>query len=186
MESPIPPPPLPPTPASKPLSLTVVGILNLVFGVIGLLTTATSYKLYSTPLETQAGLLPDLLRHDPFYASCMRILIIPSTLMVLAQVVSGIGLFQAREGARRLAIFCGIYGVLAGIVVGWLTVEHLMPFTIEETLKTVKEPAVAEMTRSIARVSGIVGAALGLLYPVLVIIFLRRKKVRDYCVSSRK
>jgi hypothetical protein len=168
----------------RPASLTVFGILNIIFGVIGLAGSLMSYQLYFTPLDSQTGIMADLLRHDPFYASCMRIIIVPATVFVSAQLISGIGLLKAREGARRLAIFCGIYGILSGIVVGYLTINHVLPYTIETVVKTVKDPAVAEMTRAMTKVSGIFGLVAGLIYPVLTLIFLAKKRVRDYCLAK--
>lgn len=140
-----------------------------------------SYKLYFTPLEGQTGIMADLLRSDAFYASCMRINVVPATLFVIAQIISGIGLLKAREGARRIALFCGLYGILAGIFVGYLSYYHAIPFTIEYTLKTIKEPAVAEMTRAMSKVGALAGLVLGLIYPVLSLVFLGRKSVRDFC-----
>jgi hypothetical protein len=175
--------PVPPSlPApQRPASLTVFGILNLVFGFIGLIGALMSYKLYFTPLEGQTGIMADLLRSDAFYASCMRINVVPSTLFVIAQVISGIGLLQAREGARRTAMFCGVYGIIAGIFMGYLSYSHVMPFTIEYTLKTVQDPAVAEITRATSKVAGLIGLVAGLIYPVLTLVFLGRKKVREFC-----
>lgn len=178
--NPFPPPPVIP---QRPASLTVFGILNLIFGVIGLFGAAMSFKLYYTPLEGQTGIMADLLRADPFYASCMRVIIVPATLFVIAQTISGIGLLKARESARRVAIFCGIYGIISGIVVGYLSYYHVMPFTIEQTLKTIKEPAIAETTRVIARGASTVGLLAGLIYPVLTLVFLGKKSVRDYCLA---
>ncbi len=173
-------PPTPPVP-QRPAALTVFGILNLIFGVIGLVGTAISYKLYFTPLEGQTGIMADLLRSDAFYASCMRINIVPGTLFVIFQIISGIGLLKAREGARRLAIFCGVYGILAGIFIGYLSYYHTIPFTIEYTLKTVKDPTVADMTRALSKGAGLAGIFAGFIYPVLTLVFLGKKSVRDFC-----
>jgi hypothetical protein len=46
----------------------------------------------------------------------------------LLQLTAGIGLFKTREWARKLAIFCAIYGLIAGLFMGWLTLTHVMPF----------------------------------------------------------
>lgn len=159
----------------------VFGILNLSFGVIGLVGTAVSYKLYFTPLEGQTGPMADLLRSDPFYASCMRINVVPATVVMIAKIISGIGLLKAREGARRLALFCAVYSIFAGIFIGYLSYYHATPFMIEYTLKTIKEPAIAEMTRAVSKIGGILGALGSLIYPVLTLVFLGKKSVRDFC-----
>lgn len=178
--NPLPPPPVIP---QRPESLTVFGILNLMFAVMGLVGLLVSFKLYYSPLEGQTGLMADLLRADPFYASCMRIISVPSVLYVIAMLISGIGLLHARDGARRLAILCGVYGILAGIVNGYLGFYHVMPFTIEQTVATIREPGIADMTRSFAQAASITGMLAAFAYPVVTLIFMTRKSVCDYCRS---
>ena len=182
--NPFPPSPPPLPSQQRPAALTIFGILNLIFGVLGLVSTVMSYKLYFAPLEGQTGMMADLLRSDPFFASCMRANIVPATLFVIAQIISGIGLLKAREGARRIAVFCGIYGLLSGLVIGYLSYVHIIPFTIEYSLKTIKEPAVAEMARSMSKVGGMIGLIGGLIYPVLTLVFLAKKSVREFCMAG--
>ena len=174
----------PPLALKRPASLSVFGILNLVFGTLGLLSAALSYKLYFTPLEGQTGIMPDLMRSDSFYASCMRINLVPATLFVIAQIISGIGLIQAREGGRKLALFCGVYGILAGIFIGYLSYYHVIPFSVEYVVKNVKDPAIAEVTRNASKVGGIIGIGVGFIYPVLTLVFLGKKSVRDFCQAK--
>jgi hypothetical protein len=173
------PPPLPLV--EKPTALTVFGVLNIIFGTLGLIGGAMSVKLYFTPLDGQTGLMPDLLRAVPFYADCIRKMLIPGAVFSLLNLGSGIGLLRSNERARRIALACAIYGLAAGLLVGWLNIRYVMPFMLEHSLAQVKEPAVAEITRSVTLASTYVGAALGLLYPVLTLVFLSRAKVRQYC-----
>lgn len=185
MESVFPPPPLPVAPAPKPAALTVFGILNIIFGAIGLISVLFSYKLYFTPLESQVGPMPEALRASPFCFTCMRALIIPGTLFVLLQLISGIGLLRSSNLARKTALGCALYSIAAGLFSGWLTIRYILPVTLQQALQQMKnaDPAVAEMTRTIGTAAGYFGVVVALILPVLTLIFLSRAKVRQYCLA---
>ncbi len=180
MEFAAPPPPLP---APKPAALTVLGILNILFGAIGLISALFTIKLYVTPLESQTGLMADMLRSDAFFASCMRVIFFPGIIFAVLQLVTGIGMLRSSELARKTAVACAFYSIVVGLFVGWLNVRYMMPFTVEHTLQQLKDPAVAEMTRRITQGASYFGIALGLLYPVLGLILLSRAKVRQFCIA---
>lgn len=176
------PPPLPPAP--KPAVLTVFGILNILFGTIGLLSALITCRLYVTPLESQTGVMADLLRSNAFCASCLRAIFIPGLIFVILQFVSGIGLLRSSELARKTALVCSLYSIAAGLFVGWLNIRYILPFTIEHSLQQVKgSQAAAEMMRSVTQAAGYAGIVIGLIYPILAFVLLSRAKVRQHCIA---
>lgn len=176
-------PPSLPFSAKPPGALKVFGILNIIFGAMGLLGVLPSLSLYFRPLDGQTGVMADLLRSDAFYLSAMRIVSLPGMLFVFAQFISGFGLLKALEWARRLAIGSAIYGIIAGVFVGWLSMTRVMPFMLKQVVPPGTDPAIAETTRIAAMVSGGIGLVIGMLFPVLLLIFLTRPRVRDYCIA---
>lgn len=150
---------------------------------MGLLGVVPSLGLYFRSLDGQTGVMADLLRSDASYLSAMRIISIPGILFVFAQFVSGFGLLKALEWARRLAIGGAIYGIIAGVFVGWLSMTRVMPFVLKHAVPAGTDPAIAETTRIVTMVSGGIGLVIGMLFPVLLIIFLTRPRVRDYCIA---
>jgi len=177
-------PPSPPSDVKPPGALKFFGIINIVLGTIGLLNVLPSLSLYFMSLDGQTGVMPDLLRSDPFYLNVMRVISIPGALFVFAQFVSGFGLLKALEWARRAAIGCAIYGLLVGTFVGWLSMTRVMPFMLKQTVPAGTDPAVAQMTGTIAVVAVVIGLAIGMLFPVLLLIFLTRPRIRDYCIAT--
>jgi hypothetical protein len=180
------PPPLPSSASAKlPLAPTVIGFLNVVFGLIGIIGSFSSFGIYYGSLEKQAGINADLARSDAFYLTCMRIIMIPGFIFVVLQFTSGIGLFKSREWARKLAIFCAIYGLVAGLFMGWLSLTHVMPFASSRALPPGADPALAGMTKALLAIFGVIGMILGLLYPILTIFFLTRPRLRAHFAAAR-
>jgi hypothetical protein len=180
------PPPLPSSAsAQKPLAPKVIGYLNIVFGLIGIIGSFSSFGIYYGSLEKHAGINADLARSDAFYLTCMRIITIPGFIFVLLQLTSGIGLFKTREWARQLAIFCAIYGLIAGLFMGWLALTHVMPFASSRALPPGVDPALAGMTKALLNISGVIGMILGLFYPILIIFFLTRPRLRVHFAAAR-
>jgi hypothetical protein len=81
----------------------------------------------------------------------------------LVLVAAGIGLLLSKNWARLTSIGYGVYGVLlavANAVVMLNAASHQQG-----------------MTKIIFLISGLFGAVLGLIYPVLLLIFMTRPKV---------
>jgi hypothetical protein len=181
-------PPPPPASSSPPVTPIVFGVINTLFGFFGLVGALFALRVYFMPLETQTGPVPELMRADSFFALSMRILAIPAVLYNLAVFLSGIGLFRSREWARRTAIFASLYAIPAGIFGGYLSVWHIVPFRTEYTLRLAPQmpesAQFAPMMRAMMQASGMMGAFVAVLIPILVIIFLTRPKVRVHCVAA--
>ena len=177
---------VPPLPYSTqpPAAPKVFGILNIVFGTIGIITSLFSFRIYYGSLENQVGLVADLARSDAFYLTSMRVIMIPGFIFVLLELASGIGLLKTREWARKIAISCAIYSILAGLFTAWLTFTHVLPFTFSHVLPTSTDPAVASITRAISTISTVIGLIVGLLYPILTLVFLTRPRLRAHFAAT--
>lgn len=160
--------------------LQAVGGAYILFGSFGLVGMISTCGLYFTPLEAQSGLMPEMLRNNATFAATMRVLFFPGLLLALLQFGSGIGLLRASPLARKVAIGCALYGILAGLFSTWLTLTYTLPFTLTYTLQQVKNPAMIETTRDMTLASSYFSIALGLLYPVVAFVLLKRAKIRSY------
>lgn len=164
----------------------VFGIINIALGGFGLLGLPMSIVMFYTSYGKTFG-VEDMLKAIPEYASWMRILIIPGGIFACLQLYAGIGLVKAREGARKLAIACAIYGIIAALLLAYLNMEYVMPYSTENALKLSpstagKEQGFIQMMQLITKASAIVGVLFSLLPPVGNLIFLSQKRVRDYCL----
>jgi hypothetical protein len=148
------------------------------FGMVGLISTC---KFYFAPLESETGLMAEMLRSNASFAASMRWLFLPGVLLAVLQFCSGIGLLRASLFARKIALGCAVYGIIAGLYSTWLTLTYTLPFTLTHTLQQVKNPAMIETARNFTLLSSYFGIALGLLYPTIALILLNRASVRRYC-----
>ena len=176
--------------ANPPIAQIIFGVVNILFGFIGLAGSLIALRIYFTPLEGQTGPIPELMRANSFYASSMRILAIPAILYGLAQFISGIGLVRSREWARKLALCAALYAIPVAAFTSFLNLQIIIPFTTEYTLRTLPtptDPQFIPLMTTMMKASGMMNSTLFLLYPILLIIFLTRPKVRVHCkaVSSK-
>lgn len=154
-----------PTPggqATAPASIRVLGILNLIFGGMAVLCTPVAIVMILlmnrfNPAETGVMGTP--------YG--MAYTIISTGLGMVAavvEIISGIGLLRKRKWGRTLALGYGGYGILAGLAGIVVALTFAMPST----------PANLSV---FTRATGIMSGVFGMIYPVLLIVFLCRQKV---------
>ncbi|MFC5456883.1 hypothetical protein [Prosthecobacter fluviatilis] len=169
-----------PAPTKSASILQIIGGLYILFGSFTLVSMLSNGKLCFAPLEGQTGLMADMLRSNPSYASIMRALFLPGLVFAVVQFGSGVGLLRLSALARKVAIGCALYGFAAALFTTWLTITYTLPFTLSHTLQQVKNPAMMETTRNITLAAGYVGIVLGLLYPLAAFILLKRIKIPRY------
>jgi hypothetical protein len=172
------------TPSSRPTAiLQIIGGLYILFGSFALVSMVTNCRLCFAPLEGQTGLMADMLRSNPSYTSIMRALFFPGLLFAVLQFASGVGLLRLSPLARKAAIGCALYGFVAALFTAWLTVTYTLPFTLAHTIQQVKNPAMLDKARNFTLASGYFGIAIGLLYPLVAFVLLKRIKIPRYAPS---
>jgi len=157
--------------------LQIIGGLYILFGSFTLVSMVQNAGVCFAPLEGQTGLMAELMRAQPAYASTMRALFFPGLLYALVQFGSGVGLLRLSPLARRVALGCALYGLAAALLTAWLTVTYTLPFTLDYTMQQVKNPDMIVTTRNVTLASGYFGIALGLLYPLVAFILLKRTPI---------
>ncbi|OYW75313.1 MAG: hypothetical protein B7Z37_13925 [Verrucomicrobia bacterium 12-59-8] len=165
-------------PSSKSTGiLQVIGGLYILFGSFALVSMVQNCRFSFAPLDGQTGLMADMLRSNPTYASIMRALFFPGLLYAVVQFASGVGLLRLSALARKIAIGCALYGFVAALFTAWLTVTYTLPFTLAHTMQQVKNPDMIVTTRNVTLASGYIGITLGLLYPLVAFILLKRTPI---------
>jgi len=141
-------------------SIKVFGLLNIIWGSLGLVSLP--FTFFQIPLvATRLG-------YQPFMKDWLVFSSIISLAGSVLLIVSGLGLRRFQSWARKLAVY---YSGLACV----LTVASVA-VTIRGIATNVLLP---ESERSSAIVAKAVGAALALAYYILLIVFLRRKRVKE-------
>ena len=151
-----------------PTSVIVFGILNIIFGILGVLGTAFSaVTLFALP-----GGNPFLANQDAFMATWLRVSIVLGFLASIVLLISGIGLLRLRPWGHKLAIGYAIYGVastILGIIIQvWFVV-----------LPQLQQPARGPdaMPLIAGAIGGAIGGCIGLAHPVLLWFFMTRRNV---------
>lgn len=152
----------------RPTSMKVLGILNIVFGALGLLCMpiiiiGIMVPQPDSPLQMGPGM--------KIYTAIALVLRLILALLLLA---SGIGLLNLKEWARKAASFYGWSAIVMGIIGTAVTV-----ITMSSAFAGVPEheaPAVIGGT-----IGGMCGGILGLTYPIILIVFMKRPNIIEAC-----
>ncbi len=155
--------PVGPLPASgRPTSVTVFGVLGIVFGGLALL--CTPFGLIGTFAT------PDVLNPSPVYKAW---LIISSGLgLVMAGwlLAVGIGLLGLKRWARSGAIFYGWFAIVIGILSMIGNVAALALGAVS--------PGPGALP---GYIGGTIGGLIGLVYPILLLVFMSKPHVIAAC-----
>lgn len=152
----------------RPTSVTVFGVLNLVFSVLGLVGIAFSaLVLFAIPQQAAIAVnsVPD---------GWMIFSLAWGVLAAIVLFVSGIGLLLLRPWGRLAAIGYSIAAIAmsaAGLVVHWLFVVRPVFAAFNGPGETVPPEAVG------AAIGGLFGGCIGPIYPVLLWYFMTRPGV---------
>lgn len=173
-----PPAPVQP-PTGRPASLIVFGILDLVFGVLGICGTAASSAMVFVKLPRDPSMpnpVLDLIESDATYRLVLQATLLLGTVASLVLIVAGIGLLLSRSWGRTLSIAYGWYaivGAIFGVFINWF-------FLVQPLLAKAKEAGGAAEAGAIGgAIGGLAGGCLGLIFPIVLLVFMYRPAVRD-------
>ena len=157
----------------RPTSVTVFGILNIVFAVIGVFGLFATAALFLTTGGSNNPVIK-IIQGQPIYAAFMELSIPLGVLSSGALLASGIGLLLLKRWARIMSIGYAIYAIVFGIVGSIMNFLFLVRPMIEEANQKQGPEAAGAMGGAIG---GTIGGCCGLIYPILILIFLPRPKV---------
>jgi hypothetical protein len=159
---------LPPKVIEKPTSITVFGVLNCVFGGLGILCT---------PISIVGIMMPNpSMEIAPPYKIFLLVSSVAGICFSAWLLSLGIGLLKFKGWARRGSIIYACIAIVWGIV-GLIIVLLAMSMGWMGAPEGMAEPQRAGMIGGM--VGGICGGIIGLLYPVLLLIFMLSAKVKE-------
>jgi hypothetical protein len=161
----------------RPASVTVFGILNIVFAGLGIFGLLSSLVVMALPAQQNNPAL-QLMRDSPVLHAWSLVAIPLGLLSVVALLVSGIGLLNFQSWARKLAIAYGFYAIVLGII-GQVISFLFLYRPLLELAQRLRGPEAAGVMGGL--IGGIFGGCLGFVYPVLLIIFMMRPQVVAAC-----
>lgn len=138
-----------------------IGVLNIIFGIIGLIFFAMFVVLWLAVGLTDAS-------HLDFFT----IVKTPFDLMLdIILIISGIGVFMLKRWARTLALICAWVAIILsiiGIIIFILNIGNVSPNAHPK----------AQM------IGGIIGGIIGLAYPIILLIFFLRRSIKEQFVKK--
>jgi hypothetical protein len=158
----------------RPVSVTVFGVLNIVLGALGLFGMIFTIILLVLPLPTTNNPALEIMRNSPGYAALMKIMIPLGFLACGVSVAAGIGLLKLKNWGRTLSIGYAIYSIVAGLFGSMFNYIFLMRPLMEQASQK-SGPEAAGLIG--VAVGGIFGSCFGMIFPVLLLIFMFRPKV---------
>jgi hypothetical protein len=98
-----------PTANPRPPSVTVFGIIAIVFGAFGLICSPFSVLIYSLPI-------PEMPKLGGFFKQWVLFSAVLGTAAGMFKIAFGIGLLRLRSWARKAAVWYGFYAIVMQLV----------------------------------------------------------------------
>ena len=153
----------PPLPQAKPLAPKVFGIIHIALGVMGLIGGLFGIAMLKVSL--------DQLELDGTGRAWIKISAFIGPLPAILLIVAGIGLLSYKRYGRTLSIAYGFLGLLLGIVSMIMTYTVIMPGVLGDGSDSIQAQAAM-----MGRIMGLVGGLMGMIYPLMLVIFFLRPK----------
>lgn len=153
------------------------GILNLVFGGLGLCSPIGLVGLFVEVPGQPPNPVIERMKSDALLWYWVIVSTLIGMVIALALIVAGIGLIREKAWARTLSIFYAWTAIVVGVV-GTLAMVWLLILPMIQDLSSNATPE--EIGGVVGGAAGSVGGCFGLIYPVLLLIFMNRRVVREF------
>jgi len=165
-----------PVTSKPPASITVFGVLNLVFGALGicgLIFAGIGIVVEKMDWPNQPpNPVAEVMNQHPIYSGFQMVNVGLGFVVTVLLIVAGVSLLKRRRLGRTLSNLYGIYGIVMSLISMFLFVvflrQDLMPITQDGMPLGV-----------ITFWAGLGGGLFGMVYPVLLLIFINRDKVKQ-------
>ena len=153
--------------------MTTFGILNIVFAVFGVFGLLGTVALFSLTGPSKNPVVK-IMRESPAYTAWLKLTIPLGLLTCGILLAAGIGLLRLENWGRKLSIGYAIYAIVFSILGLVMNFIFLFGPLLEEAAQR-KGPEAAGAIGG--AVGGTIRGSIGLVYPILLIIFMTRPKV---------
>jgi len=158
---------------SRPTSVTVFGVLNIVFAAFGIVGMIFSVLLF-LPQASSNNPVVQLIHDSPAYAAWLKFSMVLGVVVCVALLAAGIGLLKLKPWARTFSIGYGIYAIVMAIVGTVVNYFLLVRPMLEQAQQKHGPDAAAAIGGAIG---GTFGGCLGMVYPILLLVFMTRANV---------
>lgn len=149
----------------RPTSITVFGILNIVFGILGVFGLLITF---ASGMATSEEAFP-FMDQNPVMEIWFNASNALGAVFTVVLIASGVGLLYMRPWARTASIVYAVYAILGSLVGVALTVTYVF-------LPMRYEMEGGEVIMWSAIVAGVVGAVVSCIYPALLWYYMTRPR----------
>jgi hypothetical protein len=157
----------------RPTAVTVFGVLNIGFAVLGIFSLFASYAMLFATAASNNPVI-EVIRENPTYAAWLKVSLPLGLLSCLVLLAAGIGLLKMKDWARKLSIVYAIYAIVFTIIGSVLNFFFLIRPLLERASQAQGPEAMGAIGGAIG---GSLGGCFGLIYPIILFIFMLRPKI---------
>ena len=173
----------------RPVIATVFGILNLVFGIIGVCSSVVSLAgfafLSSGMMDPQMKEQMKLSQLDnPIYFGLLCMQLALGSILAVVIIASGIGLLKFKPWGRKLANFYAVASLIM-LVIG-VTISVI--FQIIPAINEANNPGAGPEAMGGAiggSIGGVFTICFGSIFPICILVFLNRKQFVEQIQARR-
>lgn len=158
---------------NRPTPVTVFGVLNIIFGGLGLLSAPFAIMALMVVDNTMRNPVLEIARRNPVVGGWMMLSNALGVLAAIVLLAGGIGLLQLKPWGRKLSIGFAVYALVMGVIGMLITGIYIVPALLSQPQANSAEAAGAVG----GAIGGLVGGLVGLVYPLLLLIFMGRPAV---------
>jgi hypothetical protein len=159
----------------RPASVTVFGVLNIVFACLGILGVMGSVILFLPQSANSNNPVIQIIHDNQAYALWLKASIVLGLAACSVLLAAGIGLLKLLPWARIVSIAYAIYAIVMSLV--GTVVNYFM--LVQPMMASAHGKSGAEAGAAIGgAIGGMLGGCLGLIYPVLMLIFMTKANVK--------
>jgi hypothetical protein len=158
----------------RPTAVTVFGILNIIFAALGILGALASVMLFMAEGTSSNNPVIQHIHDSPGYAMWLKISIGLGVFGGAVLFAAGLGLLALKPWGRMLSVFYAMYAIVMVLIGGVANYILLIQPLMQQAQQKQGSQAAGAMGGAIG---GMFGSCLGLIYPVLLLIFMMRANV---------
>ena len=166
--------PLPPPPKLRPTSVTVMAVIGIIFGAIGVACSPFALVPYFVQMGPPNPVI-DAVKSDPVLFGWMVVAMaihIPLSIVLLA---GSIGALNLKLWARKALLFWSVAAIVMNVI--GMIVNLTLMFPKLSAIQGQNPRSAAAVTGGIA--GGIGGFIFGMIVPILMLYFMTRPQVKQ-------
>jgi hypothetical protein len=156
------------------MSVSVFGMLNIIFGAFGVLAILLSAPMFFSGGADPKNTTIQVMHQSTTYAAWMVISAVVGALATAALLGAGIAMLQMRPWSRKVSIAYAIYSLVMTPIGAVMQFLFVLPVLIEHAHQ---QPGPAASAAVNGAIGNMFGSLVGLIYPVLLLIFMTRRNV---------